>query len=137
MSERRRPFGLFAFLSVLTAVGGVSGSLADSAGPVLSPGRHFSEQTGEALYANLCQACHMSNGEGAVGAGRYPPLARNESLTANGYPVYLVLHGQKAMPPFARMLNDDQVAAVVNYIRTHFGNNYMDAVTAQDVKDVR
>ena len=29
----------------------------------------------------------------------------------------------------ARMMSDDQVAAVVNYVRTHFGNNYRDAVT--------
>jgi mono/diheme cytochrome c family protein len=35
------------------------------------------------------------------------------------------------------MLSDDQVAAVVNYVRTHFGNIYDDAVTAQDVKAVR
>ena len=41
------------------------------------------------------------------------------------------------MPPFGDMMNDDQVAAVVNYVRTHFGNNYRDAVTARDVKDAR
>jgi mono/diheme cytochrome c family protein len=35
------------------------------------------------------------------------------------------------------MLSDDQVAAVVNYVRTHFGNNYQDAVTAEDVKTAR
>jgi mono/diheme cytochrome c family protein len=35
------------------------------------------------------------------------------------------------------MMNDAQVAAVVNYVRTHFGNNYPDAVTAEDVKVIR
>ena len=35
------------------------------------------------------------------------------------------------------MMTDDQVAAVVNYVRTHFGNDYRDAVTAADVKAVR
>jgi mono/diheme cytochrome c family protein len=35
------------------------------------------------------------------------------------------------------MLSDDQVAAVVNYVRTHFGNNFSDAVTAEDVKTAR
>ena len=34
-------------------------------------------------------------------------------------------------------LSDAQVAAVVNYIRTHFGNQYQDAVSADDVKRVR
>ena len=137
MIKRMRPFGLFVFLSFLAAVGGVSASLADSAGPTLSSGRRFSEQTGEALYTNLCQACHMSDGKGAAGAGRYPSLVRDEALKANGYAVSLILRGHKAMPPFGRMLSDDQVAAVVNYIRTHFDNDYTDAVTAQDVKDAR
>ena len=137
MIVRPRPFGLFVLLLLLTAVGGVSGSLADSAGPMLSSGRQFNEQTGETLYANLCQACHMSDGKGAVGAGHYPSLVRDEVLKVNGYAVSLVLRGHKAMPPFGRMLSDDQVAAVVNYIRTHFGNDYADAVTAQDVKDAR
>jgi mono/diheme cytochrome c family protein len=35
------------------------------------------------------------------------------------------------------MMNDEQVAAVVNYVRTHFGNHYTDAVTADNVKAVR
>jgi mono/diheme cytochrome c family protein len=34
-------------------------------------------------------------------------------------------------------MSDDQVAEVVNYLRTHFGNQYQDAVTAEDVKTVR
>ena len=41
----------------------------------------------------------MPDGKGAVGAGRYPPLAKNENLETASYPVYLVIHGQKAMPP--------------------------------------
>jgi mono/diheme cytochrome c family protein len=110
---------------------------AISPGATLSPTSRFSEQTGEALYANVCQACHMSKGEGAVGAGRYPALAKNENLAASGYVLHVILKGQKAMPPFARLMSDDQVAAVVNYVRTHFGNNYPAAVTAADVKSMR
>ena len=41
------------------------------------------------------------------------------------------------MPPVGQMLSDDQVAAVVNYVRTHFGNNYEDAVSAADVAGTR
>jgi mono/diheme cytochrome c family protein len=126
-----------ALLAALFALAGASDALADPPAATLSSGFRFTEQTGEALYANVCQACHMSKGEGALGAGRYPPLANNQSLKAGGYPIYAVLHGQKGMSPFGRMLSDDQVAAVVNYVRTHFGNNYTDAVTAQDVKDAR
>jgi mono/diheme cytochrome c family protein len=35
------------------------------------------------------------------------------------------------------MMSDDQVAAVVNYLRTHFDNAYQDGVTADDVKAAR
>ena len=103
----------------------------------LSPGFRFSEQSGEALYTNVCQACHMGRGEGAVGAGRYPALVKDENLRTAGYSIYVVLHGYKAMPPFARLMSDDQVAAVVNYVRTHFGNNYTDAAIAEDIKNAR
>jgi mono/diheme cytochrome c family protein len=109
----------------------------DSAEPTLSDTSNFSEETGAALYASVCQACHMSEGQGAVGAGKYPALAKNENLESGGYPVSVVVQGLKGMPPVGQMMSDEQVAAVVNYVRTHFGNDYKDPVTAQDVADVR
>ena len=60
-----------------------------------------------------------------------------ENLESAGYPIYVILHGQKGMPPIGQMMTDEQVAAVVNYVRTHFGNDYKDAATAEDVKDAR
>src|SRR5690606_32352971 len=102
-----------------------------------SQGDKFGQESGEALYSNVCQACHMEQGEGAVGAGTYPSLAKNENLEAAGYPIYIILHGQKAMPAFGEMMSDDQVAAVVNYIRSNFGNDYKDEATAQDVAGTR
>ena len=68
---------------------------------------------------------------------RIRSLAKDGNLEAGGYPVYVVVRGQRAMPPVGAMMSDDQVAAVVNYVRTHFGNQYQDAVTAEDVKRVR
>jgi len=103
----------------------------------LSDGFAFAEQTGEKLYVNVCQGCHMPDGKGAVGAAAYPSLANNRKLAASRYAVDAIVNGQRAMPPLGLMLSDDQVAAVVNYVRTHFGNSYDDAVTAQDVKAVR
>jgi mono/diheme cytochrome c family protein len=103
----------------------------------LSPGANFSEQTGEALFANACQGCHMADGQGAAGAAGYPALARNPKLAAAGYPLTVVLHGLNGMPPIGRMMSDAQVAAVVNYLRTHFGNAYSDAVAAEDVASLR
>jgi mono/diheme cytochrome c family protein len=105
--------------------------------PALSQGFRFVEMSGEELYASVCRGCHMSDGKGAVGAATYPSLAGNRNLQASGYPLTVVVKGQRGMPPFGAMMSDDQVAAVVNYLRTHFGNNYQDAVTAEDAKVVR
>ena len=94
----------------------------------------FIMQDGEAIFKNVCQGCHMPDAKGAVGAGAYPALAGNAKLEEAGYPVAIVVHGQKGMPPFGPFLNDAQVAAVVNYVRSHFGNHYSGKVTAADVK---
>ena len=108
-----------------------------SSQPTLSGGFKFAEQSGEELYANVCQSCHMPDGKGAIGAGAYPSIASNKALEASRYSLHVVVNGQRAMPPFGVMMNDDQIAAVVNYVRTHFGNAYKDAVTPEDVKVVR
>src|SRR5260370_1283619 len=105
--------------------------------PALSQGFRFSENSGEELFASVCRGYHMSDGKGATGAGTYPSLADNRNLEAGGYPVAVVVNGQRGMPSFGAMMSDDQVAAVVNYLRTHFGNHFQDAVTAEDVKTVR
>jgi mono/diheme cytochrome c family protein len=105
--------------------------------PALSPGFSFVEKSGEDLFTNVCRGCHMSDGKGATGAGTYPSLAGDSNLEASGYPVGIVVNGQRGMPPFGAMMSDDQIAAVVNYVRTHFGNGYRDTVTAEDVRAVR
>ena len=64
-------------------------------------------------------------------------LVAYANLEAAGYPVLLVVNGQKAMPAFGRQLDDNQVAAVVNYIRANFGNAYTDRVSTDDVKAAR
>jgi mono/diheme cytochrome c family protein len=105
--------------------------------PAFSAGFGFVEKSGEQLFAGVCRACHMSDGKGAAGAGTYPSLAGDRNLEASGYPIDVVVNGQRGMPPFGSMMSNDQVAAVVNYLRTHFDNDYRDGVTADDVKAVR
>ena len=95
------------------------------------------QQGGEAIYQGICQDCHMPDGRGGTGAGTYPALAKNSKLAEPGYPVAVVLHGQKAMPPFGGSLNDQQIADVINYVRSHFGNSYKDKVAPADVKAQR
>jgi mono/diheme cytochrome c family protein len=97
---------------------------------------YFPAQGGEALYKEICQACHMPDARGATGAGAYPALARNAKLAGKAYPVFVVINGLKAMPSFDP-LSDQQIADVVNYVRSHFGNRYTDAVTPNEVKALR
>ena len=116
------------------------GAYAQGTGPsaseaALSAG--FLEKNGERLFANICQGCHMPDGKGATGGATYPSLAANRNIEASGYAVGIVVNGQRGMPPFGAMMGDDQVAAVVNYVRTHFDNHYPDAVTSEDVRAVR
>lgn len=96
---------------------------ADDDGAFGSPFR-FTEGGGAAIYAHVCAGCHMANGGGAAGAGAYPSLVADPNLAAAAYPVGVVLHGKRAMPAFARLLTNRQIAEVVGYIRTHFGNAY-------------
>ncbi len=97
----------------------------------------YPQQSGEELYTHVCQGCHMPDAKGAIGAGAYPALAANAHLVAAIYPITVVLHGQRAMPNIGANMSDEQVANVINYVRTHFGNHYKDVVTADEVKAQR
>ncbi len=102
-----------------------------------SSGYRFVEMSGEELYVNVCRGCHMSDAMGATGAASYPSLAADPKLEASGYAVDLVVNGRRGMPPFADMMSDGQIAAVVNYLRTHFVNDYQDVVTPSEVHAAR
>jgi hypothetical protein len=44
----------------------------------------------------------------------------------------VMLKGQRGMPPVGQMMSDQQIADVINYVRTHFGNAYGDGVSPAD-----
>ncbi|MEJ0099459.1 MAG: cytochrome c [Pseudomonadota bacterium] len=102
--------------------------------------------TGEHVYKTICQGCHMPEGQGATGAGTYPKLASNPRLVSWQYAAMTILLGRHGMPAFggvpdvepavakmAGALTDEQIAAVVNYVRTHFGNDFKDKATVKEV----
>jgi mono/diheme cytochrome c family protein len=115
---------------------------ADDPPPFSAPGTftdfgHFAHQDGATLFRAICQGCHMADAKGAVGAGYYPALAGNQKLASATYPALVVLKGRHGMPPFGDYLTDAQVVEVVNYVRSHFGNDYKDALTQSDVAKLR
>jgi len=116
--------------TLVTSVGLAGPILADDIRPdtkgwFSSP--YIIEQTGgETVYRSVCAACHMPEGQGAVGAGMYPALAGNPNLEFPDYAIDVVLNGLRAMPPFGDSLSDRQIADVVTYIQTSFGNTFTD-----------
>ncbi|MDR1007151.1 MAG: cytochrome c [Campylobacteraceae bacterium] len=93
----------------------------------------FDAQKGKEIYASSCQGCHMADGKGANGAGFYPSLAGNVRLMSAQATLEVVTHGLRGMPSFREYLTNEQIAEVVNYVRTNFGNHFKDTVTAADV----
>ena len=99
-------------------------------------------ETGRTIYVTQCAICHGSEGKGQP--PHFPPLAGNQSITMTSpvNSIRMVLNGgyppgtQKnprpyGMPPFAHILNDEQVAAVVTYIRVAWENSGTPVAPAQ------
>ncbi|HZX30011.1 MAG TPA: cytochrome c [Rhodocyclaceae bacterium] len=105
----------------------------------------FSE--GRRIYDRDCASCHGGTGLGKL--PHYPPLANNQSIEMASAvnPIRMVLNGgyppgtrrnpmPYGMPPFAQHLSDGDIAAVVTYIRTAWGNHGA-PVTAREVNALR
>jgi mono/diheme cytochrome c family protein len=102
---------------------------------------------GEQLFAQHCATCHGADGQGLQVSGNValPALAGNRAVTmpSTANLVRIVLAGGYApstagnprpfgMPPFVHVLNDDDIAAVISYIRFSWGNK-AEPVSAADV----
>jgi mono/diheme cytochrome c family protein len=89
-------------------------------------------EQGAKLYEKHCAECHRADGSGKPPA--YPRLAGNHSITASSVnPIRMVLNGgyppstagnprPYGMPPYGPLMNDEEVAAVVSYVRSAWGN---------------
>jgi mono/diheme cytochrome c family protein len=87
---------------------------------------------GQQLYGQNCLLCHGPQGGGIYGVA----LAENPRLEDPYWPIRRVLLGGLGMPSFHRTLVPAEIAAVLSYVRTNFGNEY-GAVDTQQVQDVR
>ena len=118
-------------LAALALLAVAAPAFADEPGP--GGTRPMIPVTGEQVYQQVCQACHMADGKGGSGAATIPALAGNPRLAAPAYPITMVLKGRGAMPWFNDVLSPAQIAGVVTYVRTNFGNSYPKPVTEADV----
>jgi len=96
----------------------------------------FFTTNGKKLYDDSCAGCHMQKGEGAQGAGYYPPLANNSKMQSKYYIISVVINGLRGMPSFHRMMSDEQIAAVTQYVHSNL-NNFTDIVTTANVAQLR
>ena len=113
----------------------VAVALPIGSGAQTPPAAPAAPMAGDVVYANNCAACHQPKGEGI--AGPFPALAANKLVT--GPPDALtitVLVGRGGMPAFKNELNDTDMAALLTYIRTTWGNQ-ASPVTPADVAAAR
>ena len=94
---------------------------------------------GKQKYRQMCTACHLSTGEGMPPV--YPPLKGSSVVV--GHPITrqieLILNGVpgSAMQAYADQLTDEEIAAVVTYVRNSWKNNTNDIVQPNEVRDIR
>jgi mono/diheme cytochrome c family protein/glucose/arabinose dehydrogenase len=79
---------------------------------------------GQEIYKNMCVACHQPDGRGQEKLA--PSLIDSPlALARPEIPVRILLHGKEGptglMPPVGSVLSDEQIAAVLTYIRREWG----------------
>lgn len=98
---------------------------------------------GKVLYAANCQSCHQANGEGLKGA--FPPLKGSAVVNGTNLELYvdIIMNGYNANPNYGIMaavgtnmkFDENQVAAIINYERTSWGNDAT-KVTTEEIKKI-
>ncbi len=107
----------------------------------------FDKELGASVYGSNCASCHQPTGLGLPGV--FPPIAGDPVVTADDPTehIHIVLTGLQGkeiggvayvspMPAFGDLLSDEQIAAVINYQRTSFGND-APLVTPEEVASQR
>lgn len=131
-----------ALAAASVALLGISTVVADDS--AFTSGAGIGSVGGPEIYTHICQGCHMPQAQGATGAGHYPALAGDKALVSAQYMALTVLNGKNGMPPFGlpadqvmetrtAHLSDRQIAEVVNYVRSNFGNHFKDKISERDV----
>ena len=105
-----------------------------------------SMESGKGVYAGVCLACHMQNGEGITGV--FPPLAKSDYLMKDvdrnikslieGLSGEITVNGStynQVMP--ASGLDDQDIADVLNYVMNSWGNKADEMISKKQVAKVR
>ena len=112
---------------------------AEPTAPPLTPAEQQRFDAGKEVYQNLCVACHQVDGRGREKVA--PTLLGSEfALGPPEVPVRILINGKEGpvglMPPLGAVLNDDQIAAVLTYVRREWGQDGspIDPATVRQVR---
>ena len=93
---------------------------------------------GKEQFEAVCAACHQEDGEGQEGVAR-SLVGSPWVLSSPARLVRIVVHGKEGemlMPPLGANMSDEQVAAVLTYIRRSWGND-ASPVSVEQVEEER
>ncbi len=89
---------------------------------LISAGGALAQDDGAALFKQNCSACHQAQGQGIKGA--FPALAGDTFVQGDKQVVAsLLLHGRGGMPNFSEDLSNADIAAILTYVRSSWGNH--------------
>ena len=148
MSKSAVAYAVAAGMTLAITVGTAQQARAQEEGVGMFSAGKLKTTSGAEVFEHICQGCHMPDGKGAVGAGRYPALAGDAALASKQFMALTLLEGRRNMPAFGGTgnvglffavptLNDEQIAAVINYVRSSFGNHFKGRITPAEVKALR
>jgi mono/diheme cytochrome c family protein len=140
---RRARGALLGIVIALVALGAAAPSRAGGTGMFNTT--KLDTVSGAEIFQQICQGCHMPDARGATGAGKYPALTGNPALGSPQYMAVTIIQGRRNMPAFGAgyavgfffpptTLTYEQIAAVINYVRTHFGNRYTNSITTAQIE---
>jgi len=120
---------------VLTTAIMTAAALAATALLTAAPARAQAAGDGKALFMKNCAACHQASGKGIPGA--FPALAGSKFVTGDHAEVAgVLLKGRGGMPDFSETISDRDMAAILTYVRSDWGNQ-ADALTEEEIHKLR
>jgi len=93
------------------------------------------KERGAKVYASNCAACHQPNGKGA---GAFPALDGSKMVLGPKAAQYnILINGKGAMPKWAGVISDGDIASVMTYTRNAWGNKTGEIIQTQDIVSAR
>ena len=129
---------LFAVGALAGCSHGATAATAQASAAAVSANNPGSSSDGATVYLTNCSSCHGADGRGT--AGMDPPLAHDATVTGDPRRVIEIVengsHVHGDMPAWKGQIPDDQIASVITYIRSAWGNRAR-GITMAEVRSER